>query len=372
LPRLEVARGAFLAIGNTFTALGYQAVLESMVDTVAKTVNEQLDTLAGIVTDLGTAEGFSLVNMSGRIDRFINTLGLASWQPKLTGLSHSYGVVTHDNKFKVSISGGFKCFVKGNGEYTLKIVHEKIPVIKKNDARTGYSLDFEVQAPDVSFFDANAASSGHYLIAQLDVKYWVPFTNAFSVAGRHFLSHSRILLGFLPLEIGEITVEATNQGIVGIDEESFRSGDYTLSRKNFEAGKEVVISQDIRTPEGWRIREASAQRHLAGVASPISINLVGSRAITLVQTLPAAEEGDITEYVTCTYEKDRIGDVKDTKKVRLRWGQTERIAASTANVTYKPFDGSPEITINGEGECFNLQVKKVGDNYELAAVPPEH
>ena len=374
LLRFEAARGAFFAIGNTCTALGYQNLLDTLVDNVVKTVRGQLDTLEGIVRDLGVAEGFALANMSGRIDRFINTLALASWQPKLTGLSHSYAIVTNETKFNVSVSGGFKCFTikNGNGECTLNIYNERIPIIRKTEA-TAYSLGFEVLAPDARFFAPDAASSGHYVMGELIVKYWVPLTNATPFVGRHWISRSKVLLGFLPLEIGQITVEATNTGIVGVDEEHFRSADYTLSRKNYESGKEIKISQDIRAPEGWRIRESTAQRHLAGVASPIPIELVKPTAITLVQTLPATEEGEIREYVTCTYERDRIGTITDEKKIRLRWGQTERIAAPQVSVTYKPFDGSPEVTINGAGGCLYLEVRKIDDNnYDLVAVPPEH
>ncbi len=357
---IEAARDVGIAIGNAHTAYDYQGALSTTVNEVDQKTRDQIFELKGIVETLQARQNFTVLDLQGRIQKYIKSLPLADWQPQLTGVSPRY-VIVEKNRFTISFLGLFRHVAKHNGGYLLSL---GIPAICTHIKAEEGCLSFEVTLQEA--LPPAALTNRYFMLGTLAVDY-----NTGVLRNIYKRVLYEVWIGTWSLNIGRITITRPVTHILTPLRSPFRSVTLKLSRKDFASN--TVIEKEVIIPpsEDWQINmDAPIELHSKGSTLPVPRSEYDSKGVKVKLRLGAYEE-EVETYVTFEETKPQIKVVETTTEIpSLKWGEKSFLNYKKFQLQFKSVDGKDFECSGADESNPYLKVIQVLGGFELVATAP--
>ncbi len=362
LPKREAARNVILALENTRNAFDYHGVLSKQEDEVDSVNKERLAILRGMVTAIQSGTNEVLLNIPGRVQALISSLGLPRWRPCLVGVDPQYVAVVNGNEFVVSFLGKFKYATDEKYKPFLTLPDQrKFEPIKATTDR----LIFRVtQSP--------------FKMASCDHRDWseatlnVPFENGKVLYDRRIFTYN-IWLGSLPLAAGK-NVKVTYSWTViqpGITKQ-YLSPLTILDGKLYTECNEKRVH--FLASDGSLIKKDSVE------VIPSPEHTKGQQEVVITETtdtqvavkIKVQNVGDQTGSVGFQVQFDEIPQMKiehtsEPEEIVLRWGQETELQPKAFQIDYDSYDGSHFVITGVDSTKPYLKVVERSGNFFLIA-----
>ncbi len=365
-PVIDAAREVKLAVGNAFVAYNYAGTLDKLEEEVDGNVKDQLEDLRNMVGVLVSRRNSEILGLYARAQSFIQSLKLQSWQPKLTGVTPRYCYIV-GNTLTVSFSGLFdyaakhKSAVLQLGKDRFKVA-ETILIDGVSTKVSKESLSFVVQLPPEALMETSQKC--RIMRAVLEVDYDVG-----TVSTHPKMASYEVSIGVYPLGPGEVNLKYSKREVVRVDQRTFKSSTFSLSRKGLSA--EGTIQKQFRvlpTPD-WKIT-GTPQIHVEGITVDFPADRFTPDHVDVVLSLPTGQD-----KVKGHVEFDETHEVVEVKEhsevVSLKWGESFYFNAPTFTATLKDFEGKESVLTDTKRTTSYLQVVGVDGKYSLVAQVPK-
>ncbi len=355
-PVFEAARDIRLAIGNAFVAYEYPDWLKLLEDKVDAAVQRQFAELKSMVAALESRRSAEIVSLHSRVQLFINSLPLADWQPKLTGVAPRC-VPIIGGAYKISFLG---CFQYAGSTMSATFVLDECRLIAALPTRED-CLSFIAPYP-LGCFPKLSYEKWHTMKGKLEVEYCVggwfnPYRKAvYEIDVRIF-----------PLGPGPMTV--TYPKIVeSVVERLYKSLTFIISSQDFAPGQPKEREMVILPSKGWKIsgsprvilhKEADCKACVRYSQDQVSL-----RFCLLEDEERAEAHVEFTEAQTERVEKEH------TEQVKLKWGGYVGFESPTIRAELECFNGQKYQLIGSDETNPYLRIIRLKDQFLLIATSP--
>lgn len=367
LPKREAARNVILALENVKNAFDYNGVLSKQEEEVERVIKERLATLRGMVSAIQSDNNEVLLNIPGRVQALISSLGLPRWQPCLVGVNPQYVAVVNGNEFVVSFLGKFKYAMEEKYKPYLMIGQRKSDPIEATADR----LTFRV-----SHNPFNMADCDHRDWAEATLT--VPFENGKVLYDRRIFIYN-ILLGALPLAAGK-NVKVTYSWSVIQQGTAIRN----LSPLTIFDGKDLLPPESNEKTVHFLASEGSLIKKdtIEVISSPEHTK--GQQEIAVIETT----DNHVAVKMKVQNVVDQIGSVgfrvkfdeipqiqvpqtSDPEGIVLRWGQEIELQPKAFKVEFDSFDGNHFVITGADSTKPYLKVVERSGKFFLVAEAPK-
>ncbi|HEY5235692.1 MAG TPA: hypothetical protein VIJ14_05905, partial [Rhabdochlamydiaceae bacterium] len=329
---LEAARDVSLGIENALVAYDYPGVLSVPADKVTAAVSGQLKQLQEIVTLLEAKNNREVLGLYSRVQQLIFSLGLRSWQPRLTG-TWPRQVYVVNNGFEVSFAGLFQdavaykaaCLVVGEDRFELK-----------NGTSANDRLYFAVKLRP-GYIPDTALNNCHVIKATLEVDYLMHRMLSFARKAKYEVS-----IGMQPLLACNATVKYSKKEVVREDKRPQQSATFTISREKLKVEGPIVNHFRVGPTPGWKI-SGTPIILIGEAASDVPQDKYTDDYINIELNLPADQQ-KIEAHAEFVESQPVIEEREFSQTVPLKWGVPFDFESPTFNITIKPLDG-PEVVL---------------------------
>jgi len=349
---VEAARNVSLGIENAMVAYDYPGILNLATNQAKAPVPMQLAELSKIVTTLKEKKEQEFLTLYQRVQCFILSLDLHSWEPRLAGTLHSH-VYVKKNCFEVFFNGMFKNAVAYN-EARLIVGKSEFKPKQAADDR----LNFSVTIPS-NYLSEKAHNQYCVIKASLEVGY-----NHGALITYPRKAQYEVYIGLYPLNAAQATVNSTTKVPIENKKQKTRSPMFTISGEN----KTSNTLSYCATP-GWTI-SGTPSLVINDVSEEISKEKYTESRVDLQLSVNSGNK-EIRAFVEFEESHPAFEDKLSTHEVSLKWDEPFEFEAETFKIHIKSLEGAEvELTEIKKAEgCF--RVTSSNGKYQLIAIPPE-
>jgi hypothetical protein len=198
-----------------------------------------------MVTVLQSKQSGELLSLHSRVPKFIFSLSLADWQPKLTGIQPDYAYIEAEKELMLRFEGLFRCAASLRPQRPeLSVANSRITFYPQGSKDE--NLKFSLPTKELAFPES-ALTNCHLVKGMLTVLY----SPAASRASLKALYHVHLLT--FPLSLGEIKLTYPETVVACVVQQHFRSATFRLDRKDFAPGQLIEREIVVKPSHGWKI-----------------------------------------------------------------------------------------------------------------------
>jgi hypothetical protein len=352
---LEAARQVSLGIENAMVAYNWPGDLDKATALAPPHVAKQLVELSKLINELKVKNDKGILDLYSRVQGFILSLNLHSWEPRYAGTLHQH-VYVKNNCFDVCFTGLFKDAVAYNGAQ-LSVGENKGTLTQSTEGR----LNFSVKLGD-NYLHEKTLHQPYLLKASLEVGYnlrgWFPKKAQYDV-----------YIGLRPLLAANATLSCIHRNQLENKKQTKMSPTFTIDREKLKIEGPIVNQLTFSATPGWQIT-GTPKMVLGDTFEEVSTDKYSMHSVGLELSL-GPDQQKIEGYVEFEESQPVYKETIETQPISLKWGVPFQFEAPAFKLNIKPLEGEEvELTeTTKERGCF--KVIEYDGKYQLVATPPE-